>query len=127
MAAGGVAILLAEAVQVFIAALGELEGQFAPAHPAEPGPLQVVVVPGLARPPCGEKVLDPVQGGGVGERLVQARELDALPGHDPGVGLVRQDVGEGGHADGLHGPVAAFPVAQAPVVERTLMVSWTLL
>ncbi|MDA8061977.1 MAG: hypothetical protein M0T80_05995 [Actinomycetota bacterium] len=118
LAAGGVAVLLPEAVQVLVAALGELEGESPPAHPAEERALQVVVVAALPRPPGGsggEEVLDLVERGGVDERLVEAGVLDALPGDDPGVRLVGQDVGEGGHPDGSDRPVPSAPVGEPPV------------
>ena len=72
----------------------------------------------LPRPacrPCGEEVLDPVEGGGVGEGLVEPGVLDALPGHDPGVGLVGQDVRQRGDPDGADGPVPASAVGEPPV------------
>ncbi|HEY3843441.1 MAG TPA: hypothetical protein VGL48_09350 [Acidimicrobiales bacterium] len=96
LAAGGVAVLLAQAVQVLVAPLGQLEREAPSAHPAEQRAFEVVVVAALAGSPRGagdEEVLDAVEGGGVGEGLVQAGVLDPLPRDDPGVGLVGEDVG----------------------------------
>ncbi|MDA8276091.1 MAG: hypothetical protein M0029_12040 [Actinomycetota bacterium] len=115
LAAGRVPVLLAQAVEVLVTTLGELERQPSSAHPAEERALQVVVVATLPGSPGGagrEEVLDPVERGGVGERLVETGVLDPLPRDDPGVRLVRQDVGEGGDADGLHGAVTPAAVAQ---------------
>ncbi|MDA8379476.1 MAG: hypothetical protein M0020_01375 [Actinomycetota bacterium] len=67
LAAGAVAaVLLAEAVEVGVGALGVLDRQAPAAHPADEQALQVVVMAALTRAahgPSGEQLLDPLEGG----------------------------------------------------------------
>ncbi|MDA8358357.1 MAG: hypothetical protein M0Z95_19175 [Actinomycetota bacterium] len=115
--AGGI-VLLAQAEEVGVAALGVLDGEAPTAHPAVQDALQVVRVLALAGAPCGargEQLLDPAEGLKVDERLVGAGVPNAVPLDDADVDGVGEDLGQALPGDGLGRPVAPGTVGEASV------------
>ncbi|MGD0380319.1 MAG: hypothetical protein ABSC30_10075 [Acidimicrobiales bacterium] len=113
------AVLLPQAVEVGVDALGALDRESPPAHAADEHALEVVVVaalPGAAHGPGGQQLLDLVERVPLDEGLVTAGVLDAVPLDDADVGAVGEQAGEARDGECLGAVVAvAAPVAKAPV------------
>ncbi|MDA8296843.1 MAG: hypothetical protein M0004_09700 [Actinomycetota bacterium] len=117
-AGAGRVMLLAQAEEVGVAALGVLDRQAPAAHPAVQQTLQVVGVLALAGASGGargEQLLDPAEDLGRDERLVGARVLHPVPLHDADVDRIGEDLGQALPGDGLGRPVAPGPVGEASV------------
>ncbi len=94
-AGAGRIVLLAQAEQAGVAALGVRDREAPAAHPTVQQPLRVVRVLALAGPSCrpgAEQFLDPAEHLGGDQRLVGSRVLDPVPLHHADVDRVGEDL-----------------------------------
>ncbi|HEY8755648.1 MAG TPA: hypothetical protein VIN65_04770 [Candidatus Dormibacteraeota bacterium] len=109
------AVLHAQAEEVQIATLGELQAEAPAADPADEDALEVMAMAALARALSaanGEHVLHAVEELRWHKRLVQSRRLDAVPRDDPHVELVAQQPLHAGQGDRSSRPVGEAATAQ---------------